>query len=87
MSDFFDDLGKALRRAADSVTTEVSVAAQEQRLKEAYHALGRLHYEAVQTGKTPQGEDFDAQMAKIRAMIANIHETRRSQTVTDSDFA
>lgn len=87
MSDFFDDLSKAFRKAADSVTAEVSVAAQEQRLKEAYQALGRLYYEAVQAGKEPQGEDFDAQMSRIRALIANIHETRRSQNVTDSDFA
>ena len=87
MSDFFDDLGKALRRAADNVTAEFSVAAQEQRLKGAYQELGRMHFEAAQSGKMLQGEAFDAQLAKIRALINNINETRRNQNVTDSDFA
>lgn len=87
MSDFFDDLGKALKRAADNVTAEFSVAAQEQRLKEAYQELGRMYFEAVQTGKEPQGEKFDAQLSKVRALINNINETRRNQNVSDSDFA
>ena len=86
MSDFFNDLGKAFRRAANNVSTEVSVAAQEQRGREAYQALGRLYYEAVQTGKAPEGQEFDAQVSKIHALLANIRETRRSQNVTDSDF-
>lgn len=87
MSDFFDDLGKAVRRAANSVSTEVSVAAQEQRLREAYQALGRMYYEAVQAGNPAQGEAFDAQVSRVRALIANINETRRSQNVSDTDFA
>jgi len=86
MSDFFDDLSKALRKAADNVTAEFSVAAQEQRLKEAYQELGRMHFEAVRAGNAPQGEAFDAQLAKIRALINNINQTRRNQNVTDSDF-
>ena len=86
MSDFFDDLGKALKRAADNVTSEFSVAAQEQRLKEAYQELGRMHFEAVRIGSAPRGEAFEAQLAKIRALINNINETRRSQNVADSDF-
>ena len=87
MSDFFDDLGKAFRRVADNVTTEGSVAAQEQRLREAYQALGRMHYEAIRAGKEPWGEEFDAQTAKIRSLLANIHEARRNKNVSDEDFA
>ena len=83
MSDFFDDLGKAVRRVANNVSTEVSVAAQEQRLREAYQALGRLCYESAQAGKVLQGEEYDAQVAKIHALIESINETRRSQNVTD----
>lgn len=86
MSDFFEDLGKAVRRVANNVSTEVSVAAQEQRVREAYQALGRLYYENVQAGKVPEGQEFDAQVSKIRALLANIHETRRSQNVADADF-
>ena len=83
MSEFFSDLGKAVRRMANDVSMEVSVAAQEQRLREAYQALGRLHYEAVQAGKAAEGDGFDAQMSKIRELIAGIHETRRNQNVSD----
>ena len=63
MSNFFDDLGKAMTRAVNSVSADFNVAAQEQRLKEAYQVLGRMHYEAVQAGKEVSGQEFDAQMA------------------------
>ena len=83
MSDFFGDLGKAAQRFANSVSTEVSVAAQEQRLKEAYQALGRMHYEAAQAGNTAAGAEFDAQMAKINDLITSIREIRQAQNVAD----
>jgi hypothetical protein len=83
MGNFFDDLGKAVSRAANSVSTEFNVAAQEQRLKEAYQALGRMYYEAVQAGKDVAGEKFDAQMAKIRDLQESIREMRRNQNVAD----
>lgn len=83
MGNFFDDLGKVVTRAANSVSTEFNVAAQEQRLKEAYQVLGRMHYEAVQAGMTPAGQEFDAQMAKISDLVAAIREMRQAQNVAD----
>lgn len=83
MSNFFDDLGKAVNRVANNVSTEFSVAAQEQRLREAYQELGRLHYEAVQAGKTPEGDAFAAQMTKISTLLSDIHNKRRSQNVAE----
>ena len=83
MSNFFDNLGKAVRKVADNVSTEVSAAAQEQRLKEAYQALGRMHYEAAQAGNTAAGAEFDAQMAKINDLITSIREIRQAQNVAD----
>lgn len=83
MSNFFDDLGKVVTRAANTVSTEFNVAAQEQRLREAYQVLGRMHYDAIQAGNSACGAEFDAQMAKITDLIAAIRETRRSQNVTD----
>jgi hypothetical protein len=83
MSNFFDDLGKAVTRAANSVSTEINVAAQEQRLRETYQALGRLYYEAVQAGQAAQGPEFDAQMAKINDLQEAIRQTRRNQNVAD----
>ena len=86
MSDFFSDLEHAVRRMASSVSSEVSLAAQEQKVKEAFQTLGRMYYKAVQQGRTPEGADFDAQTAKIRAMLANINETRRNQNVSGDEF-
>lgn len=82
MSDFFDDLGNAFRRVANSVSTEVSVAAQEQKVKDAYHTLGRMYYQAVQQGKSVTGAEFDAQTAKIRELMDSIKEARRNQNVS-----
>lgn len=87
MSDFFSDLEHAVRRVASNVSTEVSVAAQEQKVKEAFQTLGRMHYNAVQQGVAPEGAEFEAQVAKIRTMLANINETRHNQNVTGEDFA
>lgn len=83
MSNFFDNLGKAVSRAADSVSTEFNVAAQEQRLKEAYQVLGRMHYEALRAGMVAAGPEFDAQMAKISDLIAAIRQLRQAQKVAD----
>ena len=83
MSNFFDNLGKAVTNAANSVSTGINVAAQEQRLKEAYQALGRMHYETVQAGNPTSGEAFDRQMAKIGELIAAIRELRQAQNVTN----
>jgi hypothetical protein len=83
MSNFFDNLGKAVTNAANSVSTGINAAAQEQRLKEAYQVLGRMYYEAVQAGKDVAGEEFDAQMAKIRDLQESIREMRRNQNVAD----
>ena len=83
MGNLFDDLGKAVTRVANSVGTEFNVAAQEQRLKEAYQVLGRMHYEAVQAGTVAAGAEFDAQMEKIGGLIAAIRDLRQAQNVTN----
>ena len=82
MSNIFDDFGKAVSRVASSVGTEFNVAAQEQRLKEAYQILGRMHYDAVRQGVVAAGPEFDAQMEKIDGIVAAIKEMRQAQNVT-----
>ncbi len=88
MSDFFDDLGAAARRVASGVNTEITVAALEQKVREAYQALGRLHYGAVQNGRAPQGAEFDALMVQIRQQLEEINRLRGNQRVDpQQDFA
>lgn len=86
MSEFFSDLGKAARRVVSNVGTEVSVAALEQKVKEAYQSLGWLYHEAVRAGEEPRGEAFDTQLQKISDLKEQIKEKRRNQKVSDDDF-
>ena len=82
MHDFFDKLGAAARRAAGNVANEVNVAAEKQRLSAAYRDLGKLCYQALKKGETP---DFSAEEAKIDALLAKIAELKDRRNVTDVD--
>ena len=46
MNDFFDKLSAAARRTADTVSAEFNVAAEEQKIRESYQALGKLYFRA-----------------------------------------
>ena len=82
MHDFFDKLGAAARRAADSVSTEVGIVAQEQRIRESYQALGKLCYKAYKEGQEPKGAEFDAHYEKIETCMKRIEELRDNKKVT-----
>lgn len=84
MNDFFDKLGAAARRAADSVSTEVSVAAEEQKIKESYQALGKLYYNASRSGSELTGLDFADHCRRIDASMRRIRELKDKKNVTGS---
>lgn len=46
MNDFLNKLSAVAKRTADTVSTTVNVAAEEQKIKEAYQAVGKLYYQA-----------------------------------------
>ena len=79
MNELFDKLGAAAKRAANAVTTEVSVAAEEQKIREAYQALGKLYFKAKRTGGELDGIDFADQCRKVEASIKRINELKRSK--------
>ena len=83
MNDFLNKLSAAAKRAADTVSTEVSVAAEEQKIREAYQALGKLYYQASRDGKELNGEEFTAQCAKVDEAIARIKELKDRKNVTN----
>ena len=83
MNELFDKLGAAAKRAANAVSTEVSVAAEEQKIREAYQALGKLYFKAKRTGGELDGIDFADQCRKVEASIKRINELKRSKNVTD----
>lgn len=69
----------ATRHAADSAKLSINIAAEEENLKKAYAALGRLYYEALESGTTPEGEAFDQQIALIRQTLQKIELYRRQK--------
>ena len=78
MNDFFDRLGNAARRAAGNVASEVSIAAEKQKLSDAYRALGKLCYEAI---KQDESLVCDEQIARIDAILARIEELKTRRDV------
>lgn len=87
MSEFFDKLGAAAKRAANSVSTEVSIAAEEQKIREAYQSLGKLYFQASRSGAEPNGPDFSDQCRKIEASLKRIRELKDRKDVTGENYA
>lgn len=83
MNDFFDKLGYAAKRAAKNVATEVNVAAAKQKASDAYRDLGKLCYQAIKRGETP---DFPAAVARIDEALRRIEELRDRRDVTNVDI-
>ena len=83
MSDFFSNLSDATRRVASTIGTEVTVAALEQKVKDAYRILGQLYYKAAVQGQEPGGPAFDAQIETIRRLQREIRQKRLSNQVED----
>ena len=78
MNDFFDRLGNAARRAAGNVAGEVSIAAEKQKLSDAYRTLGKLCYEAI---KGNESLICDEQIARIDAILARLEELKGRRNV------
>ena len=83
MSDFFTDLESAVKRVASTVSSEVSVAAREQQVKEAFQTLGRMYYKAVKSGEPAEGEAFSEQVTRIEELLRQIDELRSNQKVPE----
>ena len=87
MNEFLSKLGAAAKRAADTVSTEVSVAAEEQKIREAYQAIGKLCYQANKEGKTPAEAELNTHYAKVDAALARIRELKDRKNVTSDPVA
>ena len=84
MHELFDKLGAAAKRAAKNVASEVNVAAEKQRLSDAYRDLGKLCYQALKKGQMP---DFADEVERIDALLAKIAGLQDRRNVTDVDTA
>ena len=81
MSDFFDKLSAVARRAADTVTTEVNVASEEQKIRESYQALGKLYFQASRAGTELTGPEFADHCSRIEAGLKRIKELKNRRDV------
>lgn len=86
MSSFFDELGAAAKQTAYKVNIQISVAAQEQKLRESYQALGQLAYRMARAGQTPGGREFEAAAARIDEIQRRIRDLK-SRACSPDDYA
>ncbi len=82
MSDVFSQIGKAAQRVASNVASEVSIAAQEQRVNDAYRDLGRRYHELLRQNGAVDPADLEAQTRKVDQLLEELKEKRRKKDVT-----
>ena len=87
MNDFFDKLSAAARRTADTVSAEFNVAAEEQKIRESYQALGKLYFQATREGREASGPDFADHCRRIEASLRRIRELKDRKTVDPDVYA
>ena len=76
MNDFIDKLGAAAKRAAGTVVNEVSVAAEKQKLSDAYRDLGKRYYQALKRGECADLTQEITQIDEILRRIENLMDRR-----------
>lgn len=92
MNDFLNKVGAVAKRAADSVSTTVNVAAEEQKIRDAYQALGKMYYQHCRSGKDMDSLEAADQCRKIDEASKRISQLKDKQDVTgectarDEDF-
>lgn len=62
----------ATRHAADSAKLSINIAAEEDKLKNAYAALGALCYPLLEAEVVPQGDAITQQMLQIRQQLSRL---------------
>lgn len=91
MSNFDDFLNRAgsvaqtaaaaTKRAATTAKLSISIAAEEDKVKTAYQAIGKLYYQDKLSGTAPSGPAYDEQLERIEAALHRIGELRSQKNV------
>lgn len=77
----------AASRAARAARTSVSICAEEDKVRTAYQALGKLYYRDSKAGAAPSGPEYDREVEKIEAAFARIRELRNQDSVAPEEKA
>ena len=82
MNEFLNKLSAVAKRTADTVSTSVNVAAQEQKIKEAYQAVGKIYYQANRSGVEADNLAIADEFRKIDECLKRIGELKSKEDVT-----
>lgn len=83
MNDFFDKLSAVARRTVNTVSTDVSILAHEQKLREQYQTIGKLYCQYVSSGMVPEGDEFDEKLVAAAAELKRINQLKAHKEVAD----
>ena len=72
----------ATKRAANSAKLSIAIAAEEEKVKAAYQAIGKLYYQDRISAAAPAGPAYDEQVGRIDAALQRIGELRSQRDVT-----
>lgn len=86
-SGVLDTVANAASHAAGAAKTSVSVYAEEEKIKTAYQAIGKLYYADSKAGCPASGQAYDEQIAKIESALARIQELRAKDSVVPESSA
>ena len=75
----------AASRAAGAAKTSVNICAEEDKIRTAYQALGKLYYRDSKAGAALSGPEYDREIGKIEASFARIRELRKQDNVTPEE--
>ena len=72
----------ATKRAASSAKLSIAIAAEEEKVRSAYQAIGKLHHQDKIAGAVAAGPAYDEQLDRINAALRRIGELRSQRDVT-----
>ena len=84
-ADVLGTMAGAASRAAGAAKTSVNICAEEEKIRAAYQALGKLYYRDSKAGNPFSGPEYDREIGKIEASFARIRELRNQDNVAPEE--
>ena len=81
MNEFLESFGAAAKKVAGSAARELSIAREEDKIRRAYQAIGKLYCTRVNVGEDPTGPEFQRQMAIVAEAAEQIRQLKQQRNV------
>ncbi len=75
----------ATKRGLSNAKLSISIAAEEDKIKTAYTAIGQRYFQDVQSGMEPEGPFYQEQMRRIRESGKRIAELKALRQVAPDE--